>query len=1163
MTMQQILATFVLALSAAALLAGFVLFFVPHPFASRWRSTRYYVFFGLLLCGILLLCLARAAGSVDPQNGTSFVEAFTGAFSSALQLFTLDATLSEFVAGAMQAFGGGAYLFYILSVMYTPLAPIAGGCVIISLINPFLPRLRLWAASFKRTKYVFSELNERSIVLAEDIAERSWNLTHRFRRTKQTPPEEDDEAFWLKRMTIVFTDEPKKDSKDDDKDDDRTKLLDRAKRIGAICLSQGVLERQLYFASPSKKVVYFLIDTDVSRNLDAAVSLLTEKRILWKRTVTENAKTRIRRTGTDRMSMYVFTQNPEANPIIEDALSYNCEKFGMETPGGYKVFRSESDADINVKVVNEYRNLVYRLLDGTKEGGAAGNYPLFWHFMVNRKLRKEADAPSAEKKSTPAIAPVEEAPVEEAIAEVALAEEAPAEETPVEETPEEEAPAEEAPAEEAPAEKRSSEKNGMTIAVIGGGRIAREFFKACSWCGLMLDMDRFGSPDDNAASSDGTENSTYPTIRLKMVFLAINATNLKEELIFDCPQTVHTEEKQVPTEVNLTAEFYDAVFGTEKFQKAFCEKGLDRADYVLVALGNDDLNLQAANWVQCRLSRRLDGGAVSIHFAIENYDLYKTLASRYSSQKNTAVRMHPFCTLAECFRYESIRMDKIERRAQRADCVYRENADRSPDNPFDFRRAQPIMQFYSIDSSVATALHYPYKIFSVSPETLSVSEDLTLSLQESQFDEAKHRDHIYWLEHKRWVAYLLSQGYSCPTALEFVRHGFVEHVAEDGSKTYTFRQGGHKNNAARLHGCLVGSGAYYTAMEEILRAYADHIIATASSGESTEAVKNAKEAFGDGTPESLQAFIAALQKSEKGVRLIGIVGYMFGSLTLEELKSIALKNGIKNTEIVIENVKNVIGQIKDRETLTLRAFLVMCFPDLGIPKKKGSRELRPIDDLERLGLLIMLFSPDSRRCKEFKRNDVLIFNDFLRDDERQTILKCCETWRKDPDAETLTAALEQFYGKTDDFLFPRGLHDGNAAIENFLPVAATEEGELILVVFKKDAIEIPERHKGKQTFIPIGTSGKALFASDEQAVLLTVPYQGTVCAGRSDGKKMLHLYLEECTARPAAAGRKEIKEMKEKVQDKKAEAFCHDYVLKAEERSEKRDLLRHRAAAKK
>ncbi len=663
--------------------------------------------------------------NMSPEN-LSGPDSFVKLLSYTFQLFTLDETFEGALAlTALIESTFFRYVYTALSLIFSVLVPLAGGFIIFNLLSSIVPRFRLFINSVKGTKFVFSELNERSITLAEDIAKQSW-LAHRHRLEGNK-----DNGIWLKHCAIIFLNV--------NKDDADSEFYDRASRIGAICMDDDILERSFsFFTFMPKKIVYFMMDTNPWSNLNSAVSLLSTKRDLWKRTMTRHAqvetseqgsekkKTKIYPFKTDNMNMYVFTENSEASALLEEAFGYNCEMRELAYyDEKHKKWDSmtaiaECDGNITVFVVNEYKNLVYQML--RENDGAALLAPL-----RERSQKSEADTSAADGEGTT----------------------------------------------KGGAKKAATGGKHLKIAVFGSGKIAKEFFKTTVWCAQILD------PDVKEPIDDGTG---YKTVSVDIHMISENAEDFGQNLRFLCPGLFDSEGNCIYLH---SATFEDAGFGTQRFKDIFDAHGLDKADVFLIALGDDGLNMQAASWTRTRLLRSHAGGDVEIYFAIENDALCKTLKLRSLREQGEAVKLHPFGSLEERFSFDNILRPDIERIARDIDSIH------------DGRRTmKTFISNYNFESSIASAMHSPYRMYSV--QGMDLTEENTVN-------------RLYWLEHLRWCAYTASIGLTPPSV-----RSFLDNKNKNGKVTT-------KNQEEGWHSCLVPSNAKYVSpvslIEEILQAF--------------------------------------------------------------------------------------------------------------------------------------------------------------------------------------------------------------------------------------------------------------------------------------------------------------------------------------------------------
>lgn len=219
-----------------------------------------------------------------------------------LQVYTLNAVFDGFneffkdperVNQALRT----VYTFY-ASVLYV-LAPALVATFILSLFSETSARIK-YALRIGADIYLFSELNERSITLAKDI--------------KINPD--------LKgKKVIVFAGVQKKDG------DECVDLLERAKRLGAICFKQDITNVRLKRAYKNiKRKLYFINeneDDNISNALDVIKECLKYKNL-----------------NSQKTELYIFAASVESETLI------NSTNIG----------------NVKVRRVNDNKNLVWQTL---------------------------------------------------------------------------------------------------------------------------------------------------------------------------------------------------------------------------------------------------------------------------------------------------------------------------------------------------------------------------------------------------------------------------------------------------------------------------------------------------------------------------------------------------------------------------------------------------------------------------------------------------------------------------------------------------------------------------------------------------------------------------------------------------------------------------------
>jgi len=193
-----------LAASAVLFIAGLTYVFLRKQ--QRPLTARLLVFTCSIIGAIFLAkcCFATAGTALTPS-----------VLIDIMQAFSLDADYSSVISGPalFSAPLLNTLVIVYLAVLYTS-APIAGGAIVYDVLAGFSPYIRL-ALSRRGVIYIFSALNEKAVLLAEDILAR---------KPLDGP------------ATIVFT-----DAYVDDEQERESELLMRAKALGAICIRDDML----------------------------------------------------------------------------------------------------------------------------------------------------------------------------------------------------------------------------------------------------------------------------------------------------------------------------------------------------------------------------------------------------------------------------------------------------------------------------------------------------------------------------------------------------------------------------------------------------------------------------------------------------------------------------------------------------------------------------------------------------------------------------------------------------------------------------------------------------------------------------------------------------------------------------------------------------------
>ncbi len=464
-------------------------------------------------------------------------------------------------------------------------------------------------------------------------------------------------------------------------------------------------------------------------------------------------------------------------------------------------------ADISFRVINENRNLVYQLISGYDfdDARAAAHYPLYWaldskncnppaHMPKQTSTQGEEETVSAAncsaytQQSSQTASGGDSGTAENSAAYMPQSTQ--------------KAAVSESTQKAGCGTEGEGRLSSLNIAVIGSGKISREFIKAAYWCGQMMyrvrkspaagDKGGQGAVTDDKGGQGAAQYEYRPT-SLSITVLGKESYSLtRRQLAFEMPEAFNGEHDDY-----CKFKFFDTVFGTADggqgaggngFEEVFKANCLE-ADYVLVALGDDDLNMRAASWVKHTLDRKnlASPRCIPVNFAIENSDLCAAI-QRDARGKGGGCILNAFGSVASRYDIGNIISTRLDDFAYSVNCAHDEGVE---------KRAF-LMDEYKRNSSVASALHLPYKLVTFGKmECNSLFNVKKVNVQASAGDESDELVPRYLLEHRRWNAYMRSEGYRCPDTAEFFRMAFDEKGKYVGGK--------HKDAELRLHACLLES----------------------------------------------------------------------------------------------------------------------------------------------------------------------------------------------------------------------------------------------------------------------------------------------------------------------------------------------------------------------
>ena len=234
--------------SLAVILLSVVMFAVirKSDLEIKWAVSLFNTTFVGVIIAVALLFLP-VYGS---QNGSSLSGITQTVFLtvlSVMQVFTTGCDFGVVEEAASQCPGWIGEVYPAWGALLFVLAPVFTFGFVLSFfknLSAYAKFLRAWFDPV----YIFTELNEKSLALADDIRQK------------------------LEKVTIVFTDVF------DDGGERLFELMDNAEKIGAICFKKDIASLALELHSASSQMHLFVIGTDETENLNQSLKLIERLR---------------------------------------------------------------------------------------------------------------------------------------------------------------------------------------------------------------------------------------------------------------------------------------------------------------------------------------------------------------------------------------------------------------------------------------------------------------------------------------------------------------------------------------------------------------------------------------------------------------------------------------------------------------------------------------------------------------------------------------------------------------------------------------------------------------------------------------------------------------------------------------------------------------------
>ncbi len=259
-------------------------------------------------------------------------------------------------------------------------------------------------------------------------------------------------------------------------------------------------------------------------------------------------------------------------------------------------------------------------------------------------------------------------------------------------------------------ETQNGEKTVGAV-VVGMGGYGSEMIKALSW---FCQMDGY-SLEINAFDKDEFAEDKFIAKCPELMSPSLNGKDIEGEARYNIK--IHPK-----TEV-ATKSFY------EKLSK------IERISYVLVSLGDDELNIQTATELRTYFEAR--GIKPTIQAVVNSYGLCDMLEG-VTNFKKQEYKIEFIGSYKDSYTESVVISSEIERDAMKIHRKYGDSAD-------NFWRYD-----YNYRSSIASAIHNKVRIALGIKGAGKREDELT----------AEEKTALQCLEHRRWNAYMRSQGYS-------------------------------------------------------------------------------------------------------------------------------------------------------------------------------------------------------------------------------------------------------------------------------------------------------------------------------------------------------------------------------------------------------------------
>lgn len=277
---------------------------------KRWLTPFRSIFIGTFLSACFIYAPIFSDKFSTSSKFLNIIKQALFSIQYAIRMFVVDSDFNIILDATKEEQSGAKDLYLILWLTLTVVAPLLTFAFILSFFKSFFAYARL-VLSFNSRLVIFSELNEKSISLANNLYEEY--LLKEFRDRK--------------KPRFVFCDVFESN------EEDVYELIEQAREIKAICFKKDVLSVNFKFHRHSKEISFHIIGDNESENIKQSLGIIKNF------------------NNVENSNLYVFAA----------------------TQGSEMILSSTQKGKIRVRRINETRSLIYNIIENMVEENSNSN----------------------------------------------------------------------------------------------------------------------------------------------------------------------------------------------------------------------------------------------------------------------------------------------------------------------------------------------------------------------------------------------------------------------------------------------------------------------------------------------------------------------------------------------------------------------------------------------------------------------------------------------------------------------------------------------------------------------------------------------------------------------------------------------------------------------